>query len=135
LVCLGCGKGKGEVTGKVTYNGTPLTHGTVTIQDSDGAVQQSVIEGDGTYTVKDLATGEAKVSVRCRDPFEVEYAKAMAGRGGQKNRHSKGTPATNPIKSGQKSKGSLIPEKYAEFDQSGLTVNVEKDTKYDIPLK
>jgi hypothetical protein len=135
LAGLGCGTGKGDVTGKVTYQNKPLTFGTVTIQASDGAMFQGNIESDGTYTVRDVPVGEAKVAVSCVDPNESKKAKALAGRGGGEGKASKGgKTAQSPDEI--ESKGSLIPEHYGDIAKSPLRVKVEKGvTNNDIPLQ
>jgi hypothetical protein len=51
------------VSGKVTYKGAPLKGGTVGFVDSNGRVMGAALEGDGTYSIKNLPTGEYKVTV------------------------------------------------------------------------
>ena len=50
-LAVGC-QGRGDVSGKVTYQGKAVPFGTVLIEASDGSACQGNIEQDGTYTVQ-----------------------------------------------------------------------------------
>lgn len=137
LLCLvlpavaGCGKRLVEVKGTVTYKNAPLKLGTVQFLGSDGLTYVGNIQPDGTYSAK-VITGSAKVMVNCIDDSAlVEYSKAMskAGRGSDK-----GKPAAPP-KLPPSGNFNLIPEKYNDFNGSGLTTTVSANpTVYDIKL-
>ena len=52
-LALGCGKHESSITGTVTFDGTPLTRGTVTFHPkAGGAAAYARIDADGNYTVK-----------------------------------------------------------------------------------
>jgi hypothetical protein len=51
------------VSGKVTYKGKTLVWGTVRFEGSDKAIKQENLNSDGTYTVRGVATGQAKAAV------------------------------------------------------------------------
>jgi hypothetical protein len=60
----GCGRPTGSVSGKVTYQGKPLTSGLVIFVDKDGFVSQPAgIEIDGTYVAQGVYVGPTKVCV------------------------------------------------------------------------
>jgi len=137
FVCLGstgCGKGKGEVTGTVTFNDKPLTFGTVSVMDDDGLAQQATIEKDGSYRFERVTAGEARFVVTCVDPKEAEKIRKTLGRSRDSVR-SKGRPSEKAEKDPVESKGSLIPSRYGDFTQSDLKHTVEPGTTNKIDLK
>src|SRR5262245_11102874 len=67
LAAVGCG-GRGDVSGKVTYNGKPLVFGTVQFEASDKTIKQANIETDGSYFIAGVPVGEAKVAVSSDNP-------------------------------------------------------------------
>jgi hypothetical protein len=70
LVVVGC-SGRGNVSGKITYQNKPLVFGTILIQGSDGKAAQGNIAKDGSFTVRGLATGSAKVAVNSPNPRSI----------------------------------------------------------------
>src|SRR6516165_7184488 len=75
LICslaAGCGKPKGSVSGKVTYQGKPLTAGMVTFSPEKGAAVNSPIDGEGNYRVENVPVGTAKISVRSESAISSE---------------------------------------------------------------
>jgi hypothetical protein len=134
VVPLGCGPGKGTVTGKVIFKGQPLKGGSVTfVPDKQGS--QSVngqIAEDGTYTVTGVAAGPVKITV------ETQSAKpggppprAFAG---GKSPYPENDP--NAASRGSKDRYVAIPDKYQNPDASGLTYTVKAGSQtYDIPLQ
>jgi len=70
-VCLclvaGCSSGNkaapARVTGKVTYDGKPITAGVMNFYTADGVPYSGLINSNGTYTATDLPTGEMVVTV------------------------------------------------------------------------
>ena len=117
LVCVpltGCGAGTAEVTGTVRYNGKPLPSGTVQFLGSDGVPHSAPIQADGTYTVR-VPVGPTKVIVSCVDETRLNQFTARSA-----DRNGRATPA--PPAGGF----SLIPQRYADWDASGLAVRVER---------
>src|SRR5258708_17207639 len=78
LLTTGCGRGKGTVKGKVTYKGEALTFGYVQIEAEGGGVFVGKIEMDGTYTVADVPTGQAKVLVSSVDDKYADRMKELS---------------------------------------------------------
>src|SRR5947209_4374509 len=71
-LAAGCA-GRGNVTGKVTYQGKPLVWGTVQFEGSDHIIKQGNIQSDGTYSLQGVATGEAKVAVSSINPKSSDF--------------------------------------------------------------
>ncbi|MBA4063818.1 MAG: hypothetical protein C0501_08925 [Isosphaera sp.] len=73
LALAGCGPGRGDVTGKVTYQGKTVVWGTVQFEGPDGGLKQSTIGSDGTYSVQGVLAGEAKVAVSSVNPKSSDF--------------------------------------------------------------
>jgi hypothetical protein len=112
LSLAGCG-GTGEVSGKVTYNGTALPGGLVTIYDSQNGAKQGLIK-DGSYNIPDVAMGPAQICVETSPPIVSGI--------NQKN------PPTLPF-----GPYMPIPAKYKE-KKNGIAYEVKKG-KQDFDLK
>jgi hypothetical protein len=63
ILLSGCGGGKGDVSGKVTYKGKAVVYGQVGFVGPDGNPRAAKINPDGSYSVTDVAAGEAKITV------------------------------------------------------------------------
>jgi hypothetical protein len=131
VAIVGCGKQLAEVSGIVTYKGNALKNGTVTFLGNDGVPYQAEINPDGSYRTK-VFVGDAKVGVICNNDEEmVKEMKALsAGGRGMKD-------ATRPRSGSRPPKNwSLIPKKYNDAANSGLTTTVKRGKNtYDIPLE
>jgi hypothetical protein len=112
LTPLACGKGGPElakVTGKVTYNGKPVTKGTITFVtiDKTGRNATGAIQPDGSYTLQTEEPGDGaqlgdyNVTIAARDEEILDYT----------------PPKPIPPK-------RLVPEKYEKPQTSGLTKKV-----------
>ncbi len=114
LVCLtGCGEEApptGEVTGMVTYQGKPLSEGTITFipqggRPGYGKIVDGVITEVSTHEPNDGAPlGPNQVTIQAMANANDMYAPAK----------------------------SLIPEHYASPDKSGLTANIQADETNDL---
>ena len=103
--CAGCESGAsltGSVSGKVTYNGQPLTVGVVTfVSEETGSGASCELDSSGTYSIRSIRTGEYSVSVHISPPTPeatVEVARARR---------------------------LNIPGKYQDTQTSGLTATVK----------
>jgi hypothetical protein len=84
VLASGCGGGVGDVSGKITYKGKEVVYGTVSFVGADGIPRTAKINPDGTYTVKDVAVGEAKITVVSELPPQGGNAnQGKGGRGGR----------------------------------------------------
>jgi hypothetical protein len=124
---IGCGPSKGEVTGKVTYQGNPLKEGTVQLQALDGTLHSGAVT-DGSYKIPGVPIGKALITVAVNDQSAVDLNKKLAAG----VRDGKG-PSQADLKALEKAK--IIPDKYNDFKTSGLTVDVKSPkTEHDIKL-
>ncbi|MCA9116218.1 MAG: hypothetical protein KDA79_14130 [Planctomycetaceae bacterium] len=118
LLAMGCGGGAeatptGEVSGKVTVNGEPLTQGQVNfISAEKGVGGTGELQEDGTYKLDGpLPVGEYKVYIS----FNIAPSQL-------------GTAAEDVLK--------LVPEKYQTQQTSDLSAKVEADrTEYDFAIE
>jgi hypothetical protein len=107
---LGCNRGPqvAPIEGKVTYNGKPLTFGSVMLQPRQGQPAVAEIQSDGSFRLSTMKPNDGaivgihKIRVAC---YESQRNPGQIG--------------------GEQMLGKLlIPEKYTFFDQSGLAVEV-----------
>ena len=98
---VGCGPAEppsGSVSGKVIYNGQPLSSGVVTLINEKAGIGASVkIDSSGGYHIQTIRTGEYAVAVHSVPP----------------------PPGGKFVKLD-------IPEKYQDLQTSGLSVTVEE---------
>ena len=105
------------VSGTVYYKGKPVESGVVMFQPAEGEVARGLIQSDGTYTLETLGEatgvrpGMAKVRVSVRANTNSNGGEVGLGK-------------------------LLIPERYTDFDLSGLTFEVTptRTEPYDIQL-
>jgi hypothetical protein len=123
LAALGCG-GRGDVSGKVSYQGKLLVFGTVQIEASDKTIKQANIEQDGSYSIPGVPVGEAKVAVSSDNPNSSAFQPLQR----------EGRPPPPPL---PKVEGWFaIPPEYQDLSKPKLTYTVERgQNKYDIDLK
>jgi len=64
ILVAGCGDGKATVSGRVTFNGEPVSRGAITLIPTDGKGQSvgSQVEG-GSYLVRGVLPGEKTVQI------------------------------------------------------------------------
>jgi hypothetical protein len=123
LACAGCGR-VGQVAGKVTYRDKPVPDGTVMLLAGNGQAYDGKIQPDGTFLIRDVPVGTAKVSVT-----------SMASTGEvDKTGNSKGDARAKQQSMTKGEPRSRIPSKYGDFAKSGLTVTVEKGATAQLDL-
>ena len=129
LICIsGCGGGKADVSGKVTFQGKTLTSGTVIMIGSDGVAIATGINPDGTYLINGVRSGTVQIGVVSQNPARAETAR---GRGGAMRGGKGGSPDAPPPSSGW----FEIPTKYEDPASSGLTAKISSGSStYDIDL-
>ena len=121
----GCGSSFGDVTGKVTYNTHLLTSGSVMLLASDGRPYDGTIDEAGTYTIRKVPIGPAKIAVSCLVPVVKE------GKSDPKKADARVTRSEDP----KLAATSAIPTRYGNFAASNLEVRVEPGrTPHDITL-
>ena len=118
--------GLGELVGKVTYNGKPLSYGSVQFMTPRGAFVAE-IKPDGSYRITDLPTGLSKITVTCQDPKYAAFMQALA---------AASKDDTKPKPKGSPDDFNKIPTKYLSFDTSGLTHEVKPGPQtYNLELE
>src|SRR5262249_16240851 len=127
LAACGCGS-TATVTGKVTYQGRPVTYGSVIFLAADNTARSGIIEPDGSYSVEDVPRGEGKIGVISHDP-----SKGRSTVGGEK-------PASPGKKNAAAAKTAggwfPLPHRFEDPETSGLSCTISKGrVVYDIELK
>ncbi|HXG09397.1 MAG TPA: hypothetical protein VNK04_06375 [Gemmataceae bacterium] len=109
------------MSGKVTYQGKAVPFGTVLIQGRDGIARQGNIATDGSYTVRGVVVGEARVAVNSPNPRSIQ----LVSQGGEKQEPYPDVPGWFPI-----------PKQYEKVETSGLTYTIKRgQNTIDIELK
>jgi hypothetical protein len=132
LLAPGCGRGRGDITGKVTLNNEPIPWGRVHFVSEGGnnEILHSPIV-NGQYSIEKCPTGPVKIAVESfRAPGKpgAEFEMAKGFKAMMKDR-AEGPPVEVA------GKHVPIPERYADAEQSGLTYDVQAGPQtHDIPL-
>ena len=112
---IGCGGGEpsGSVSGKVTYNGKPVTPGVVQFMNPDTGIGASAqLDASGAYKVLSLRTGEYQVAIQ--DPP---------------------VPSPEEVGKGAQVQKVDVPDKYVDPLTSGLTATIsEGENSVDFTL-
>ncbi len=110
MLAAGCGPRFGDVSGTVYFKGQPLKTGTITFYDRASGVASSPIQADGTYAVRKVRAGPAKITVAL--PMEISFlglGQTLAGRG----------PSPGPPPA------PAFPARYQDPEKSGLSLEVQ----------
>lgn len=132
-VAFGCGKGVGDLGGRVTYKNKSLPYGWVKMNGSDGIFRDAKIESDGAYAFKDVPLGDTKFTVSCVDPKIEDFTKSFIAnqRSGKGRDGAPQVGETDPL-----DKFYLIPKHYEDITKSPLSFKIEPGTNvYNIDLK
>ena len=121
----GCSRSTGSVTGKVLYRGEPLTSGAVIFHGADGRIESGNIDHLGNYVIARAPAGPVKVAVVAGGG---ESASEGGKAGGKFEKPSPKHPGAGSAPPAPNRK-VLIPEKYRNPDQSGLTYTVTPGTQ------
>lgn len=103
LVAAGCSSGVGDVNGVVKYKGKAASGAVITFYDENNGAPSSNIAEDGSYSVKNVATGKARIAVMSSPGISMP-----------------GLPAAKSVQ---------VPEKYANHEKSGLTLDVKRGSQ------
>jgi hypothetical protein len=152
IVVTGCKSGSPTtVSGKVTYNGGPVTGGVIRFgAPSQDAYQQGYIKEDGTYSVTDVPQGEMVVWINTEEinpePKGKPKSAIQYGQPGQKEGQTGAGGMIEAMKKGKvdipanagatMGKYMPIPEKYGTKKDSPLryTSKGGKQSGVDFPL-
>lgn len=120
LAACGCGGGDGinhggELTGKVTIDGTPVSAGEIQFHGGDGKHSVSgKLRNDGSYTVHEPPLGPCKIAI-ITSTFKDIPPKSKA----------KGPVDFTDHATGEWPIYAATPKAYEDKDTSGLTVDVK----------
>lgn len=133
LGIAGCGPGKGDVTGVVTYKGQPLQSGQVIFLPEGTAMMATEIGADGRYSLAGVPEGTAKIGVSVVDSGVTQHYRDMSAAGHSKATRggSKDGPTPTTPKKGQPApkQFTLIPAKFGDPNGSGLTYEVKSGSQ------
>jgi hypothetical protein len=117
----GCGQRMYPVSGKVTYNGGVFdkSEGTIIFIGPKGDQAEAKINPDGTYRIAGVHEGLNRIAVYYGNP-KLQTEKPAKPRPGEK-------PKPNPPP-------FLTPAQFASPDTSGFSVEVDKETVYDVNM-
>ena len=126
LLVIGCSKNAGapaKVSGSVTYNGKPVTAGTVSFHLPEGASLGAELTADGTYAISDVPEGELVVTVdtEAHNPTK----KAASGRDADKRMKMSQQPPPPGMDAGPPPGAYVkIPATYSNPKSSPLKVTL-----------
>jgi hypothetical protein len=131
LAAGGCG-GSARVTGKVTYQGRPVTYGSVIFLSTDKTARSGVILPDGSYTIEGVPPGEAKIGVISRDPSKGR----STVRTGKPARPSRKRVAPQRAAKDASPGWFRLPAKLEDPETSGIRCTIDaRSVNHDIELK
>lgn len=131
LLAAGCEARTATVSGSVTYQGKPLTGGSVVFYCSDKQIVRGLIGADGRYSIPNVPIGSASAVVTIQSHTKVPDGFRLK----QQLPQSTGGPAPPPVDPTDTKKMPL-PPRYALPEESGLAVLVGgAHVTYDIDLK
>jgi hypothetical protein len=127
IIC-GC-SGTGTVSGVVTCDGEKLQYGTVLFM-TEGGARSSEIASDGTYVMRDVPPGLARISISCVDP---KFMNTGINDSNAAKKEKKKPPLGTSFSAEEYSK---IPLRYNNPDSSELTLEVKGGNQtFDLILK
>lgn len=126
-LATGCGgQANGTISGTVTYQGKALPGGTVTFVPEAGAPVHAEIQSDGSYRMSNAPLGPVKIGVQTKSAQKAPSSSSMP----------RNPKDFEKFKSAMMNTESLIPAKYTDPNNSGLTYTVTKGKQqHDIELK
>jgi hypothetical protein len=127
---VGCAEKKGDVSGNVSFNGSPLPAGKITFicEGGDKPVLSASIR-EGKYEIKGVPVGLVKITVATYKPSQSVERPPGIGKTQRPGTEDSSTPPAPPEKYVE------IPQRYGLADGSNLTLDVKPgNQEYDIPL-
>jgi hypothetical protein len=113
----------------VTFNGHPVTSGTVQLFLADGATLTSEIAQDGSYAINNIPTGPVSVGVSSPNP-KRRYDELLGFAKTEEQRNAVKPPDPAIVKN-----WVGLPEPYARPESSGLTATIKSGpNQQDFPL-
>jgi hypothetical protein len=130
LTWLIFGPGYGDLGGRVTCGGKPVTVGAVVVLAADGTVRSAPLSADGSYRLTGVPRGPARLGVVSRDPAKAQLRHTQMLR--PSDRLTGDDRFNVPAPSGQ---WIPVPEKFSDPKSSGLETVVKRSAAYDIELR
>ena len=106
----GCGPGRGDIVGTVTFEKRTVKSGSVVVRGGDGMTHGGEITLEGTFEIKGVVISEVSAIVHSPDP------------GAYKTIPRKKDQPADPPK--DRTHWFPIPEKFGDFDKSGLKLKM-----------
>jgi Carboxypeptidase regulatory-like domain len=141
-------KGGNELTGKVSYKGTPIQNATITLISAEGTPYNGYTGKDGAFAIASVPPGQYKVTIRTSGMASgggnpgAAYAKAMSG--GKSGPANAGPPKSafeqkaameKAGVTGEKLTSNLeLPIKYGTAESSGLSWDTKDSKTKDFDL-
>jgi hypothetical protein len=113
VLAAGCGRGIGNISGKVTCNGQPLAGGTITFYDSRNGTASSAIDQEGKYEIPAVCAGAVKVAIAV--PLNIPFESPGTS--------TKAASLPDPSKM-VKRNAPFLPPRYLDPEESGLGFEV-----------
>jgi hypothetical protein len=129
LFAAGCGADTTTLSGTVTFNGRPVTGGSVSLYCADKQIVRGIIDADGRYSIPNVPFGTAVITVQSHTfvPAGMQLQ--------QKLPESVNSPAPPALAGETAKKATPIPPRYSHPEESGLTVDVRSHpATHDIQL-
>ena len=136
LVTVGCGPSRPAtypVTGKVTYQGQPVTQGTITFYPEEGRSSMAKIQPDGSYALTTFEDADGALSGRHTVTIKATTVSGAAAPGSFEEELAQ-ADSSQPSALGTVT--WLVPESYSRRETSGLSASVEETTNtinFDLP--
>jgi hypothetical protein len=136
LAAVGCGRGVGDVSGKVTYDGSPVAMGSVVLVGSDGIPHSGQIDLDGTYAISGVPAETVKVAVLSPDPGPPLRPGDLPPSLAPLMQEKKGIKVDLGSSKPDRRKWRRLPKQYENPHASGLTMEVTRgENTQNITLK
>ena len=129
-LALGCGDN--QVTGKIFFEGKPVTLGTVILLGPDGAQRSALIAPDGSYQIRGVVPGQTKFAVISVNPSAPPLDPEFDA---QEKAKFKSIGQERPPPE-DASKWFPLPASYADLQTSDLKGELQRGTtQLDLHLK
>lgn len=131
LLAVGCEPKTATVSGVVTYQGKPVSGGSVVFYCSDKQIVRGLVGPDGRYSIPNVPVGSASAVVTVQSHAKVPEGFRLK----QQLPASSGGPVPPAVEASDPNKTTL-PARYALPEESGLSLVVGRaQVTYDIDLK
>ncbi len=126
----GCGSGTATVSGTVTFQGKPLTSGSVALYCADKQILHALIDSAGRYSIPKVPLGAVRVTVQTHRKAPLGLFTAA-----QPPKMLTGDSPIRPIIDPNERPPMVIPYRYAHPEESGLSfVAAVAHQPFDIEL-